>query len=72
MRILVDRDGRPLEVELDEDEDEPCHGEQPRGHHQQSVEHEPLVELAASRAGPGLRKRNEFSLFRKRNQLSKC
>ena len=60
MRILVDWDRCPLEVELDEDQDEAGHGEQPGGDHQQTVEHEPLVKLAASGAGPGLRKINGF------------
>ena len=56
MRIFVDRDGGPLEVKLDEDQDEPCHGEKPGGDHQQAVEHEPLVQLAAVGSGPCLKR----------------
>ena len=56
MRIFVYGDGGPLEVKLDEDQDEPCHGEKPGGDHQQAVEHEPLVQLAAVGSGPCLKR----------------
>ena len=52
----MDGNGGPLEIKLDEDEDEAGHGEKPSGDHQHAVEDEPLVQLAALGSGPRLEK----------------